>query len=352
MSAPRKIAIITGTSGNLGINIAYRLCDEIPSDHRLTIIVTSRTLVKANETIKSIEKYNDEHSHRKTGFLDFDYLLLDFGDMISVATAIYKLKKDYPKLDYLFLNASQNAHDHFDYFAATKQMLSDPIGASTCPEYKMEKVGVKTKDGMGFVFQVNVFGPFYFIESLKKCLFVKSEDPRIIWVGSVMSKTKYLSFDDMQLLRTEVPYGGSKRLVDLVHLATYKELYDEYGIKQYLTHPGVFVSFSFFKFLNIFSYYIMMMMFYMARFLGSPWHNLTGWNAANAPIFVALKADIKSDRQDLKYGSASTARGHEYLKIDEIDPTGKDDVLKYLKQLKEEWDEKLKDQVTDTRRAY
>ncbi|GMG39826.1 unnamed protein product [Ambrosiozyma monospora] len=344
-----KIAIITGTTSNLGTNIAYRLLHEIPSDYRLTLIVTSRTLARANECIQDIKKYNEQTAKRK-GILDFDYLLIEMTDMVSILNAVYELKKNYNKIDYLYINAAQGVYAGLDWIQATKECLMNPVKASTYPTYKLQKVGVKSRDGLGLVFQANVFGPYYLIELLKELL-SKSEDPRIIWISSLMSKPSYLSFDDLQLLKSDVSYEGSKRLVDLLHLANYKQLYDQYGIKQYVTQPGIFTSFSFFKFLNPFTFYGMLFLFYVARLLGSPWHNISGWKAANAPIYV-LTADIKHDKQDIKYGSACTLTGKEYLKNLEIDSTGKDDVLKYFQTLKLEWDEKLKNQITNTRKPY
>ena len=57
-SLARKVAVITGTNSNLGINIAYRLLEEVPSDERLTIVVTSRSLPRANEVIAKIAEDN------------------------------------------------------------------------------------------------------------------------------------------------------------------------------------------------------------------------------------------------------------------------------------------------------
>jgi len=346
---PRRIAIITGTSGNLGINIAYRLLEEVPEKFRLTIIVTSRTLVKANKTIHQIKDYNEEKKLRPDGYLDFDYLLLDFSDMVSVLSAVHSLEENYTKIDYLFLNASQNTHDHFDYIEATKEMVTDPVRASTNPGYKIEKRGVKSKDGLGLVFQVNVFAPYFFIEKIKESLLAKSDDARIIWISSILGRPENFSFNDMQLLNSGMAYGGSKRLVDLLHIATYKELREKYGIKQYLTHPGIFVSYTYARFLNVFMYYGMLVLFLIARWLGSPWLNIDGWKGANAPIYVSVKA-VEEDDQSLKYGSATTKGGKEYLKTMTVDPTGKDDVLQYVKTLKNEWDEKFKNQITDSRK--
>ncbi len=59
MTATSKVALITGISSNLGINIAYRLLDETDPSANLTIIVTSRTFRKAKELIELIKEYAD-----------------------------------------------------------------------------------------------------------------------------------------------------------------------------------------------------------------------------------------------------------------------------------------------------
>ncbi|MDC6274641.1 SDR family NAD(P)-dependent oxidoreductase [Lacticaseibacillus paracasei] len=342
-------ALITGTSGNLGINIAKRLIKEVPADIRLTIIVTSRTLANANQTIAQLNEYNLQEVRRE-GVLDFDYSLLDFTDMVSILAAVYELSKSHECLDYVFLNAAQGVYDGIDWIGATVECCTNPIKGVTYPTYKIQRVGVKSNDGLGLVFQANVFGPYYFIHKLIQYkMFEKSVDARIIWISSVMSKPSYLSMDDLQLLKSHESYEGSKRLIDLIHLATYEKLEKQYGIKQYLTHPGILTSFSFFKFLNPFTYYGMLLLFYIARLLGSPWHNIHGWIAANSQIFTSLYANPSDDLQNVKYGSASRWNGREYIKIEEIDPTGKEDVLKYFEVLTSEWDLKLKDQIVNTR---
>jgi 3-keto steroid reductase len=349
MNSDHLTALITGTSGNLGINIAKRLIKEVPTDTKLTIIVTSRTLANANETIAQLNKYNQKETKRNA-ILDFDYSLIDFSDMVSILAAVYELSKNHKSIDYIYLNAAQGVYQGIDWLGATVECCTNPIKGVTYPTYKIQKVGVKSKDNLGLVFQSNVFGPYYFIHKLIQYkLFENSKDPRIIWISSVMSKPSYLSMDDLQLLKSNESYEGSKRLVDLIHLATYKKLLKNYKIKQYLTHPGILTSFSFFKFLNPFTYYGMLLLFYIARFLGSPWHNIHGWIAANSQIFVSLYADPVNDSQNFKYGSASRWNGDEYIKIDEIDETGKDDVLNYFDNLVLEWDEKLKDQIIKTR---
>lgn len=348
-TTPHVTALITGTSGNLGLNIAKRLIAEVPQETRLTIIVTSRTLANANHTIALLSDYNATDV-RRPAVLDFDYSLVDFTDMVSILAAAYELHNTHRCIDYVYLNAAQGVYAGIDWWGATVECCTNPIKGVTYPTYKIQRVGVKSADSLGLVFQANVFGPYYFIYKLLDYnLFELSADPRIVWISSVMSKPSYLSMDDLQLLKSHESYEGSKRLLDLLHLATYKSLYQRYRVKQYLTHPGIVTSFSFFQFLNPVTYYGMLLLFYLARLLGSPWHNIHGWIAANAPIFVSLYADQRDDPQDLKYGSASRWNGKEYMKTEEVDPTGMDDVLSYFEKLTLEWNDKLKNQIVNTR---
>lgn len=336
------VAVITGTSSNLGFNIAVRLLEGLPDNKEITLVVTSRTLPKVKEVISDIKKYIVEKIPTKVNKVEFDYLLVDFTDMVSILSAYYELNKRYKHIDYLFINAAQGVYGGIDWTGAVLEVLQSPIEAVTNPTYKLQKVGVESGDKLGLVFQANVFGPYYFIHRIKHLL---ENGGKIVWISSLMSSPKYLSFNDLQLLRSPASYEGSKRLVDLMHFGTYNKLEKEYGIKQYLVHPGIFTSFSFFQYLNVFTYYGMLFLFYLARFLGSPYHNISGYIAANAPVAAALG----QTKQNCKTASACTRSGKEYLLEEEIDSTGLDDVVLYLDTLTKEWDEKLKDQIVNTR---
>lgn len=327
------------------MNIAYRLIESLASETRITIIVTSRTLPRVRESIDLINDFAKKHE--REGIVDFDYLLIDFTDMVSILNGAYELFQKYDKLDYFFANSAQGVAADINWLQATKELCLNPVKGVTDPGYKMQKVGVKSKDDMGFVFQCNVFGPYYFIHKIKPLL--SKAKGRIIWVSSIMSEPRHLSFDDLQLLKTTVPYEGSKRSIDLLHMATYEKLQKEDGITQYLIQPGIFTSFSASGSLNFVTFYGMLFIFYLARYLGSPWINISGYTAANAPIYAAVLANPLFDKQTTKFGSACYKDGHEYIENQEVDTTGAEDVLKYLDELKKEWDEKLKDQITNSR---
>lgn len=346
MSLTREstVILITGTSSNLGYNIAVRMLEQLPDKSNITLIVTSRTLPKAIELIKDIKKFIVENVPQKLSYVEFDYILVDFADMVSILSSYYELNKRYKHIDYLFINAAQGVYSGIDWGAAVVEVLKNPMQAVTDPTYKLQRTGVESNDKLGLVFQANVFGPYYFIHKIEHLL---ENGGKIVWIGSIMSHPKYLSFNDLQLLRSHESYEGSKRLVDLMHFATYEKLKREKQIEQYLVHPGIFTSFSFFQYLNFFTYYGMMFLFYMARWLGSPYHNISGYIAANAPVAAALG----KTKQSAKVGSACDRAGKEYLIYEEVDTTGKDDVGKYLEDLSLEWDEKLKNQISNSRQA-
>lgn len=336
-----KVAVITGTNSNLGFNIAYRLLSTISADTNLTIVVTSRTLPRVKEAITKIKDYALEKLPGRTGQLEFDYLLVDFTDMVSVLSGYYELNKKYTHIDYVFINAAQGVYSGIDWILATKCVFTNLLDAVTFPTYKLQRVGVRSSDGMGLVFQGNVFGPYYFIHKIKHLL---KGGGRIIWISSVMAEPKFLSFDDLQLLKSPEPYEGSKRLMDLVHSGNIKK-WKEDDIYSYLVHPGIFTSFSFFQYLNFVTYYGMMLLFYIARFMGSTIHNISGYTAANAPVSAAL-ADYD---QNKKIAACCNKWGEEFLEEKEIDTTGAEDVAAYMTRLAAEWDEKLKDQIVETR---
>lgn len=337
-----KVAVITGTNSNLGMNIAYRLLTEVPHETNLTLVVTSRTLPRVQEVITKIKEYAIHNLPQRTGQLEFDYLLVDFTDMVSVLSASYELNKKFKHIDYVFVNAAQGVYSGIDWILAFKCIAVNLLDAVTFPTYKIQRIGVKSGDDMGLVFQGNVFGPYYFTHKIQHLL---EGGGRIIWISSIMSEPKYLSHNDLQLIKSPEPYEGSKRLMDLLHIGSYKSLKKDHDIASYVVHPGIFTSFSFFQYLNVFTYYGMMLLFYVARFLGSQIHNISGYTAAHAPVAAALG----EKEQSLKISSLSDCWGKELLGTNEIDPTGAEDVAAYMNNLVAVWDEKLKDQIVDTR---
>lgn len=333
-----KVAFITGGSSNLGISLCKRLIDNLQDDH-IKLVITSRTLPKAIDSIDLIKAY--AISKGKSMQVEFDYILVDFSNMVSVLAAYYELNKNFSRIDYVFLNSVQTCYDGIDWAFAIKDVLKNPVNAVTEAQMKIQKVGLKSADDMGLLFQGNVFGPYYLIHRIKHLI----KGGKIIWVSSEISGSKFLSFNDLQLLENKFPYEGSKRLIDLVHMGSYKALKRDHDISLYVVNPGIFTSFGFYEYLNFVTFYGMLMLFYIARFLGSTIHNISGYTSANALVSCALKDEI----QQKKVVSSTNIKGEEYLEYVEIDPTGAEDVVAYLEKLCNDWDINFKDQIVDTR---
>lgn len=291
---------------------------------------------RAQQAGDLIEKFNSEQE--KTRNIKIVPIVLDLADMHSIKQTYEKLQKEFSEINYIFLNAALGVCSGINWFQAVKEMISNPLNAVTDPHYKIQKVGLTSKDGMGLIFQTNVFGPFYLMKKLLPLL--TKGNGVVIWISSLRSDPNYLPLDDLELINSPTPYEGSKRMIDLLHLSTYKELKRK-DVYQYVVQPGIFVSQSFYQHLNIITYYLMMLMFYLARRWGSYWHTIDPYKAANAATYVCTFNDRDFERQDIKYGSATYNDGVEHIKPEEIDDSGMKDVHDFLLSKEKEWDLKL-----------
>ena len=85
------------------------MLEGLPDNKEITLVVTSRTLPKVKEVISDIKIYC-EKIPTKVNKVEFDYLLVDFTDMVSILSAYYELNKRYKHIDYLFINAAQGVY--------------------------------------------------------------------------------------------------------------------------------------------------------------------------------------------------------------------------------------------------
>jgi 3-keto steroid reductase len=69
-------------------------------------------------------------------------------------------------IDWLILNAGIAEVTHLNWFIIAEQFMTDSMLMFTVPRYMIERVGSKTDDGMGLVFQANVFGHYYMVRLL------------------------------------------------------------------------------------------------------------------------------------------------------------------------------------------
>ncbi|KAK2776064.1 3-ketosteroid reductase [Colletotrichum kahawae] len=186
---------------------------------------------------------------------------------------------------------------------------------------------------LGEVFCANVFGHYVLAHELLPLLSRESADQspgRVVWTSSIEPLARHLRLDDFQGVETEGPYESSKRITDVLaltsHLPSTRRISEKYFTPEeeetarrlpvrpsfYLTHPGVVASNLFPVPFPFILYYAYKFALYLARWLGSPWHPVTWYGGAVAPVWPALQDDEtlqELDAKKIKWGRAAGVPG-------------------------------------------
>ncbi|PRT53062.1 3-keto-steroid reductase [Wickerhamiella sorbophila] len=341
-----KTALVTGGNGYLGSALCKRLMDNTDENVRLTIIITSRHFRGATEAVRNLQAYVFEKHPNRPQPIEFDYLLFDQCDMISVLNAAREIKKRYTSIEYMFFNSSHSQMTGIDKWQAAKDFVTEPIRAFTVGTFKIQGKATKTADGMGSSFQANVFAPWFLVQEI---LPVLKPGAKLIWISTSISSPEFFDKEDLGVEESHYSYEASKYELELLHRATYKDLLAKHGIQSWILQPGVFKSTTFVPTLDIFSYLFMLFMFYVCRLCGSPYHCIHPEIAANAPLFLALEATPDKDDMSVKYGSSVTRWGKEKLITTEFNPDEADvkAVHSYVENLRQQWKLRLADQIVE-----
>lgn len=271
---------------------------------------------------------------------------VDLTSLRSVKALSSKLLTSRPKLDVILLNAGYGGLAGIDWLGATWAILTDFPYAVTYPTYNISGKGLTTEPQttsrdeppLGTVFTSNVFGHYLLVHQLAS-LFPKASNPqrrgRIIWISSVEGYASTFSPNDIQGLAAESAYQSSKRLTDVLALtsslpSTRQHVSDlltnndsskpeeesrngAKGPEMYLAHPGICAT-SFVP-LPLILYYLMTLTFYIARWVGSPWHTVSSYKGAAAPVWLTLASQEELDDLEAKgkskWGSCVTRGGRE-----------------------------------------
>ncbi|KAJ4392461.1 3-keto-steroid reductase, partial [Neurospora sp. IMI 360204] len=242
---------------------------------------------------------------------------------------------DWPKVFHnIFTKGLVQATTWPTFKAATAGHVVNPL-----PDVKDEKV-----PEMGQVFCANVFGHYLFAHKLVPLLSRSESDSssippgRIIWESSIEPEWKNLSLSDFQAIKTNAAYESTKRLTDVLSLTAtlpsarpFVSSYLQPAATKsnspattppiiYLVHPGI-VQTTLFP-LNAFMFFWYRVVLYIARWLGSPWHPITGYNGAVAPVWLALQEQEALDAvnaEHVKWGSSTDWWGECRVKKTEVE---------------------------------
>lgn len=277
-------------------------------------------------------------------------VLVDLAQLVTVKALAQQLLQRGQKLDAVVWNAGIGGWTSTNWPRAIWTLLTDILQASTWPTYQNSEVGSLAKQkglvaskeispappALGQVFAANVFGHYMLTHWLSPLF---DSDSRIVWVGSITALPHFFSLSDIQCLRAHDAYESSKRLTDLLVLTSDLPSTRSYTQKffstpastpstppkMYVTHPGILATSiaSVFWLLEPF----MIAFFYLARWLGSPWHTVTAYKAAVSPCFCVLAPaaqleDLEARDGKGKWGSAINAAGDERVARTETEGWG------------------------------
>lgn len=371
-SADIVIRIANFPSG-LGFSLAHRLLDEFmtthPSTDHLTLIITTRSAVKGAQTLSALTK----HLVRvlppdATKRIQLAHYQVDLSNLVSVEALAKALTRNYSRLDYVFLNAGMGAFEGIDWLKCFGSILRNWVQAVTFPAYKLQAVGWKTTQPapvggeIGSVFCANVFGHYYLAHELMGLLSAGSG--RIIWTSSMEAYGYTFKTDDIEGIKATHSYESTKRLTDIISLTSELPSTAPYASpffrspagteksrrpKMYLTHPGVCAT-SIVP-LNMILFSCMTLAFYIARWIGSPWHTIDAYSGAKAAVWVAMTTDEELDAKKagyIKWGSATDRCGRELVKPTEVEGGGSEemeelgrDCWRQMEELRVDWKKRL-----------
>ena len=240
------------------------------------------------------------------------------------------------------------------------------VGEATAPQKlptrltKSAKWDSQTEPLLGQIFTSNVFGHYILSHLLVSLLQASPDQGRIVFLSSIEPTPSHFSIDDLQGLKSDKSYESSKRLTDILvltsSLPSTKSFVQHFlspssstslqsdgcvkeegvesrtpslGItladneyrpssrltpKLYVCHPGICAT-SIIP-LSFILQCAMTIAFYMARLLGSPWHTLTAYKGACAPVWLTLTdlvelEDMEQKDGKGKWGSCCGIAGHE-----------------------------------------
>lgn len=294
--------------------------------------------------------------------------IVDLSSLRSVRELCSKLLQCTPRLDALVLNAGTVGVTTVNWLLAMRSSVTDMVTAFTWPTFLTAEVGALTprqtrasrqnggKQGtdeppLGAVFCANVFGHYLLSHGLIPLLAAAHDGPsahagRIIWISSLEAYASAFSASDLQGIRAHSAYDSSKRLTDVLvlgsSLASTTPLTSAYfgprpdvvpekiarQVKMYVAHPGI-CSTSIVPMHPLLGY-ARTAAFYITRWLGSPWHTITSYSGATAPVWLTLASQATLDQLEAsssgggpsKWGSATDVWGREKVLRTEVEGWG------------------------------
>ncbi|KIL00464.1 hypothetical protein PAXRUDRAFT_821662 [Paxillus rubicundulus Ve08.2h10] len=329
----RPVIIVTGANSGVGFGICHRLllqlstktsgdaqpkyafhnvspafkAPEISCDG-LTLILACRSKQRAEVARTRLYDLVDEHVHRLKNSQDYDghaeifrrnlniaVHIVDLSHIQSVFRFADEISQTYSYVSHLICNAGVACFAQIDWLLAIWQLSTNFVSAVTTPRYYIQNTGDVSRDGLGWVWQCNVFGHYVLFRALEpilaKC--TTSTGSRVVWVSSHESSSEFYDPRDWQLVKSRHSYECSKYQMNQISLhldrrATHSQVDGKPTVRHFTVLPGVAGTNIASALLGTISSMCMFVTFYIARLLGSPYHPITPLKASISAVHLAL----------------------------------------------------------------
>ncbi|KAJ6510290.1 hypothetical protein C8R47DRAFT_1097447 [Mycena vitilis] len=330
------VILVTGANAGVGFGICrrllFQLCLSNPPDSEpqlwaktardtrgsteatrgdgLTLIMACRSTQRAEVARKELYEDLEAHIVRLRAASDYDghadvfrrnlkieIEYLDLAVLNSVFNFAAQISKQYPYVSHMILNAGVANFTHIDWPVCLKQIATNFLDGITRPSFYVQSVGEVSVDGLGWIWQSNLFGHYVLFRALEPLLKNPAypADSRVIWSSSLEASPKFYDNADWQLIKTDHSYESVKYQIDLIGtILDRRALRDSSstkGIRHFVSHPGVcstkistnLVTYG--GFLDT----LKIVVFYIGRaLLGSRHHSIIPANAAIAAVHLTL----------------------------------------------------------------
>ncbi|KAG9317131.1 NAD(P)-binding protein [Chiua virens] len=349
------IIIVTGANTGVGFGICQRLLFQLTLGDRtaipnevelecdaLTLILACRNKQRAESARAKLCDMADEHVRVAKCSPDYDgraetfrknlhiaIHTVDLADTGSIFHFADEVARNYPYVSHLVCNAGVARFARIIWPQALYQLFTDWIGAVTAPRFYLQHVGDMSQEGLGWVWQCNVFGHYAMFRALEpmlaKCM--TTGGARVAWISSHEASSEFYDPQDWQLVKSEHSYECSKYQMNMISLyldreAARGQLDGTRAVRHLTAYPGVVGTSIASAMLSAFQTFWMFVGFYVARLLGSPNHPIDIFKGAISAVYTSL-VDIASlptstNREDpVAVGTAWVSRtnrwGREYV---------------------------------------
>ncbi|KAJ8587674.1 NAD(P)-binding protein [Rhizopogon salebrosus TDB-379] len=258
----------TDAQPHYDFHVKQNIDDEV-SFSGLTLILACRSRQRGEAARDTLHRLVDERVRQLETLPGYDGHAGNFRRHLTIAVHTVDLvhiqsvfrfadevTKTHPYISHLICNAGVAYFVSIHWFLAIEELATDWVKAVAAPIYYMQEVGQPSQDGLGWVWHSSVFG---------HCVL---------------------------LTKTAHSYESSKFQMDLIahqlDQASLREESDKLPVRHPTVLPGVAGTNIAGAVLCTLSSIGMFLAFYIARFLGSPYHLISAFKAAISAVHLCL----------------------------------------------------------------